>query len=415
MTDKNLFMYDLAIVAIMKNEGPYIKEWLDYHLLAGVDHFYIYDNESPDNMKEVLQPSIDAGIVTYHFYPGKARQNECSNDAVQNYKFFCRYLAVIDGDEFIFPRNGKNIVDVVDEVIGDNQQIGGLGANWIMFGSNYHEKADYSKGVLERFTRREANVNIHIKTITNPRKVDYFRNPHFAMYFENYYCVNEDGEPVIGAFNDKKTADKISINHYFSKSKEEWTVKVSRGTADNAMARKVESFEHNNNDVFDGSIIKYRDTKLAEINLENLTANKNIDYNRIFNALTQNLLPMFSKYVGQEFFTDKMETFLTCRAMSSYLRGIVLDESAANFFEELSLKAIYRTLFTQISIADIKLLIQELPRILPLNYPIVKDIRAILIEMIPQLMNIYRVYDPSAWKEFVNLKYLIEMLKIMQK
>ena len=56
MVDKHLFLYDLAIVAIMKNEAPYVKEWLDYYLAAGVNHFYIYDNESPDNMKDVLQP-----------------------------------------------------------------------------------------------------------------------------------------------------------------------------------------------------------------------------------------------------------------------------------------------------------------------------------------------------------------------
>ncbi|MBR0260666.1 MAG: glycosyltransferase family 2 protein [Selenomonadaceae bacterium] len=47
--DKNLFLYDLAIVAILKNEGRYLKEWLDYHLSAGVDHFYLYDNDSTDN------------------------------------------------------------------------------------------------------------------------------------------------------------------------------------------------------------------------------------------------------------------------------------------------------------------------------------------------------------------------------
>ena len=57
--DKDLFLYDLAVVAIMKNAGPYIKEWLDYHLLAGVEHFFIYDNDSLDNMKEVLQPYIE--------------------------------------------------------------------------------------------------------------------------------------------------------------------------------------------------------------------------------------------------------------------------------------------------------------------------------------------------------------------
>ncbi|MBR2734192.1 MAG: glycosyltransferase family 2 protein, partial [Selenomonadaceae bacterium] len=48
MVDRNLFAHDLAIAAILKNEGHYIKEWLDYHLLAGVDHFYLYDNDSTD-------------------------------------------------------------------------------------------------------------------------------------------------------------------------------------------------------------------------------------------------------------------------------------------------------------------------------------------------------------------------------
>ena len=46
--DKNLFLHDVAIVAILKNEGHYLKKWLDYHLLARVDHFYLYDDELTD-------------------------------------------------------------------------------------------------------------------------------------------------------------------------------------------------------------------------------------------------------------------------------------------------------------------------------------------------------------------------------
>ncbi|MBD3879586.1 MAG: glycosyltransferase family 2 protein [Quinella sp. 1Q5] len=46
--DKNLFLYDVVIVSILKNERHYLKKWLDYHLLAGVDHFYLYDNKSAD-------------------------------------------------------------------------------------------------------------------------------------------------------------------------------------------------------------------------------------------------------------------------------------------------------------------------------------------------------------------------------
>ena len=46
MVDKNLFPYDLAVVAILKDEAPYLAEWLDYHLAAGVEHFYLYKPQS---------------------------------------------------------------------------------------------------------------------------------------------------------------------------------------------------------------------------------------------------------------------------------------------------------------------------------------------------------------------------------
>ena len=70
MTEKRLFTYNFAAVSFMKNTSAHVEEWLNYHLLAGVDHFYIYDNDSLDNLEKILQPYIDAGIVTYIFYPG---------------------------------------------------------------------------------------------------------------------------------------------------------------------------------------------------------------------------------------------------------------------------------------------------------------------------------------------------------
>jgi hypothetical protein len=50
------FPHKLAVCAIAKNEGAYFKEWLEYHRLVGVEKFYIYDNESDDDTKEVLAP-----------------------------------------------------------------------------------------------------------------------------------------------------------------------------------------------------------------------------------------------------------------------------------------------------------------------------------------------------------------------
>lgn len=40
--------FALAVCAIFKDEAAYLREWLDFHLLMGVEHFYLYDNGSSD-------------------------------------------------------------------------------------------------------------------------------------------------------------------------------------------------------------------------------------------------------------------------------------------------------------------------------------------------------------------------------
>ena len=94
--DKNLFRYDLAIVAILKNEAPYLREWLDYHLLAGVEHFYLYDNDSTDDYDEIIAPYVAAGLVTNKKFSGGSAQFAAYADAVLNYRFQCRRMAFID-------------------------------------------------------------------------------------------------------------------------------------------------------------------------------------------------------------------------------------------------------------------------------------------------------------------------------
>lgn len=421
--DKNLFLYDLAAVAIMKNEGPYAKEWLDYHLLAGVDHFYIYDNDSPDNLKSVLQPYIDKGIVTYTFYPGKARQYEAYNEAVQNFKFFCRYMTFIDTDEFIFPQNNKTIVEVVDEVLSGKPQAAALGINWHLYGSNFQDKADYSRGVMERFTRRSKTDyadkmpnsglyggNAHIKTVADPRKINFVCNPHYAVYLEGFHAVNSNGEivPVFSSYPPR--ADKIIVNHYSVKSREEYFKKIGRGTADSyQVTYKMEGFERNGleDEVFDDSILAYRENRMQATGGKI----KPIDYQRLANALIQNLFPTMIKTMPINFFAGKLETFLTCRALASHLREVMFDKTAGSFFEEAALNAIYKTLHTQVSMAEVRMLLADLPKILLLDYPAVDDIRKACLQLIPQIQNAFRVYDPNAWKEFVNLQYALNVLK----
>ncbi|MBR3497797.1 MAG: glycosyltransferase family 92 protein, partial [Selenomonadaceae bacterium] len=229
MLDKNLFLYDLAVAAIFKDEGHYLKEWLDYHLLAGVEHFYLYNNDSSDDFREVLAPYVEENLVTLIDFPGRVMQLPAYNDALEKFRFECRYLAFIDLDEFIFPRSNRSVVEILDEVfLSADPNSAGLAINWQFFGSNGLEKADYSRGVLERFTRRaprdwiidlpDHKGNRSVKSIVNPRRADYLWNPHFAIYFPPFHAVNENGAMVKEFLNDPVTVDKIAVNHYFTKS-----------------------------------------------------------------------------------------------------------------------------------------------------------------------------------------------------
>ena len=400
--DKNLFLYDLAVVAILKNEGHYIKEWLDYHLLAGVDHFYLYDNDSSDNYNEIIAPYVEAGLVTTKYFPGKSMQFAAYDDAVLNYRFYCRYMAFIDLDEFIFPKKTSGTIAATLDAILKNSPASGVVINWQLFGTNGEIKADYNRGVLERFTRRAPvdwvvpiphrtipGGNAQIKTVANPRKIYFFTSAHFPIYFEGNYSVNERGGIVPNYCNEPVTADKIALNHYNTKSREEFLAKVNKGRADkDANYFTVDWFEmYDRNEVFDDGILKYRAARADNFSLES-------EEQRL-KRVTDALIKTFEagKY--------SLETALTCRAASNLL--------GEKFLEEASLGAVLNAL-DDLKLSDVRLLLSELPNILALPYPVVKDLRGVALEIISQTQDFMR--QKEAWKDFSDLEHMRRLIKL---
>ena len=52
-----------VIVGCMKNEAPYIVEWVAYHRAMGVDNFLIYTNDCTDGTDELLDVLAEKGIT----------------------------------------------------------------------------------------------------------------------------------------------------------------------------------------------------------------------------------------------------------------------------------------------------------------------------------------------------------------
>ena len=406
MVDKNLFLYNLAVAAIFKNEARYLKEWLDYHLLAGVEHFYLYNNDSSDDFREILAPYVNENLVTLTDFPGKIMQYPAYDDALENFRFECRYMAFIDLDEFILPKSNRSVVEVVDEIFSRNEKAAGLGINWQCFGSNGHVNADYSRGVLERFTQRaptdwlpKIGGNTHVKTIANPRATDYFPNPHFAYYFNGRHCVNENGGVVQGPFNNPVTAEKIVLNHYHTKSREEYRLKHSRGRAD-ILAEKdygEEKFSHyDHNEIFDDSILKYRDVRAKNFSFES----DNDRISRVINSLVRTLTQS----------RGNLETLLTCRAVAEKFDVKIGGHSA----EEFALAQIHRSLTCDaLTYADLQLFIEALPQILTRPFPLAKKISQTFAQKnLPTLLNVLK--NSLAWREYKNLRGLQRFLESIQ-
>ena len=293
-----------------------------------------------------------------------------------------------------------------------------MAINWQMFGSNGHETADLSRGVLERFTRRAPTDfgvpkapeytrtgNAHVKTVANPRAIKFLDIPHHANYFEERHAVNENGKIVQGAFNIPVTAEKIVVNHYHVKSREEYLKRIKVGRSDTEIPKGDNFLARDRNDVFDDGILHYRDERAKTFQ----PPDKSRAAERLLNALTVNLSPTLLSTPPQKFYAGKMETFLTCRALAEFLKTQLADESTAKFFEEAALKAILKSAVTGMSFADAQLFIRELPNLLSLPYPAVKEIRAVAVQIISQLMHVLHLNN--YWKDFVELDYILRLLQ----
>lgn len=170
--------YRLTIVAIAKNESAYISEWLAFHKLQGVEKVFLYDNDSTDNMREVLQPYIEDGYVVYNEIPGRYRQYDAYNDAINRYGHLAKYMAFIDCDEFMMPVDSdKSLLEIIESAFLKDESAGGFGINWCMYGSSGYETKPENGLLIENFTHHSLinhERNYTIKSIVKPYSVKGF-------------------------------------------------------------------------------------------------------------------------------------------------------------------------------------------------------------------------------------------------
>lgn len=242
----------LSIVAILKNEKPYIKEWLEYHLMQDVEHFYLCDNDSTDGIKEYLAPYINRGIITYIHQPGKNQQKACYEKVVNQYNDKTEWLAIIDLDEYLVPLKEKTIAKFLKEFEDASE----VSLHWMNYGDNGAISRD-SGLITEFFTAHAKALNHTVKSIVRPDKVIDFNS-----FGSNHYVkvegksVNEYHKPVSFMLSYNISGDKARVNHYITKTFAEFHHKKSRGHPEGNPINYIYYFYHNDNSVTNDTVMQ---------------------------------------------------------------------------------------------------------------------------------------------------------------
>ena len=241
-----------------KQENKYIREFVQFYEKMGVDKIFLYDNNNVDGEKfeEVINDYINNGFVEISDWRGKDKQlinmmNDCYQKNYEKYDWLMFY----DVDEFIHLKNYQNIKEFLTEKKFNGCQK--IYLNWV-----FHTDNDLLH--YENTTVQERFPIIEYSPKNKKRKYNYVKSiirGHISnVKIESPYSLNNDingcngrGQEVELNSNkiEEQDFENYYIDHYFSKSLDEFIEKLKRGDAnmgkDNNSLKKIfgNYFEYN--------------------------------------------------------------------------------------------------------------------------------------------------------------------------
>jgi hypothetical protein len=286
-----------VLFSAMKNEAPFVLEWIAYHKAIGFDEIVICSNPSNDGMEEILAALADAGEIRHlraTVPAGSGPQFVASKvfSAEVGYREGDWYLW-LDADEFLNVHVGDRTVGALIEAMADRQF---ALINWRVFGSAGHQtfpgrfidpafvrasavdfKTNLQQKTLFRFEgpvlgfgkigihrprlRRPSGLSVAATVVGNGRAGDPESRRH-----RNWL----DGGDLAGnaSVSPEETGWALAqINHYIVRTPEHFALKRQRGrgfaadAAGPANDRHTDRFfaEHDRNEETDGSILHWQD------------------------------------------------------------------------------------------------------------------------------------------------------------
>lgn len=176
--------YKLCACTMVWNQAEFIREWVMYHAWLGVERWFVYDNNSDDELKEVItEMNVENYNVTRHAWPWIKSQEAGFSHCVLRARDQCQWVAFFDVDEFYnfpppkprqnssFVYRGPNALQVVvGNISARSRSVGEIRTDCHNFGPSGLKKSPV-EGLMLGYTCRLKGLERH-KSIVRPDAVD---------------------------------------------------------------------------------------------------------------------------------------------------------------------------------------------------------------------------------------------------
>ena len=267
----------ITVFTTMKNEGPYMLEWIAFHRMLGVDHFLIFTNDCEDGTDDIARRLQQMGLATH--VPNAVRdggnpQHQMLRRARRHPKVKeADWLMCLDVDEFWNIRVGNNsfaaLIDAVEQKAG--RPVDAISFAWRLFGSSGNISFD-DRPVTESFTMADREFPYHSGRAYGLKTL-FRNNDRFSRFGPHRPKGIEEGREHAVAWTDAGgnlfPADKVGwrawrgfdhafgrLHHYSVRSLEGFLVKRDRGRTNHVKVDQGQAYwlDMNANKVRDTSI-----------------------------------------------------------------------------------------------------------------------------------------------------------------
>lgn len=218
----------ICIVAMLRDELRFIDEWLIYHRLIGIDHFYLYDDDPSQPLLDHLK-EYNSFVTVIPWYSnqlrigGRNRQIQAYLHAVKEFSSAYDWITFIDGDEFIALKKHSDIKTFLNSF----KKCSAICLQWHVFGHNgFYD--DPTGLITECLTRRNKEPRTMIKSITRCSDIVDILSVHSCVLKDNSVRVDANGKKFIKDIYPGKTAI-AHINHYQCRSFLTWMKRAEIG------------------------------------------------------------------------------------------------------------------------------------------------------------------------------------------